>query len=84
MPNFSRKTQNNLLPKLVPQFIKRVDMIQGGGGSGTIEQINITQDVHFKCAKYRNDEMDKENLVCKYTMIEGDALLMKSNLCKFN
>lgn len=29
---------------------------------------------HFNYVKHRIDELDKENLVCKYTMIEGDAL----------
>lgn len=29
---------------------------------------------HFKYVKNRIDELDKENYVCKYTMIEGDAL----------
>ena len=29
---------------------------------------------HFKCVKHRIDEVDHENLLCKYTMIEGDAL----------
>ncbi|KAK1592135.1 hypothetical protein Q3G72_020058 [Acer saccharum] len=28
----------------------------------------------YKYAKHRIDEINKENLVCKYTMIEGDAL----------
>jgi hypothetical protein len=29
---------------------------------------------HFKYVKHRIDELDKGNLVCKYTMIEGDPL----------
>ncbi|KAK6913727.1 Bet v I/Major latex protein [Dillenia turbinata] len=79
---------NNLLPKLLPQVIKSVDGIQGGGSSGTIEQVNITQDVQFKHVKHRNVEIDQENLVRKWSMIEGvihwatslNALLMRSNL----
>ncbi|XVF56644.1 hypothetical protein PTKIN_Ptkin06aG0136500 [Pterospermum kingtungense] len=65
---------NTLIPKLLPQFIKSVDVIQGDGGAGTIEQVNFTQGSHFKYVKHRIDEVDTENLVCKYTMIEGDAL----------
>lgn len=34
---------NNLIPKLLPQFIKSVDLIQGDGGSGSIEQVNFTE-----------------------------------------
>ncbi|KAL0376399.1 UNVERIFIED_CONTAM: Pathogenesis-related protein STH-2 [Sesamum calycinum] len=29
---------------------------------------------HFKYVKHQINELDKQNLVCKYTMIEGDAL----------
>ncbi|OMO58384.1 hypothetical protein COLO4_34692 [Corchorus olitorius] len=65
---------STLIPKLLPQFIKSVDVIQGDGGAGSIEQVNFTQASHFNYVKHRIDELDKENLVCKYTMIEGDAL----------
>ncbi|XP_021290867.1 pathogenesis-related protein STH-2-like isoform X1 [Herrania umbratica] len=65
---------NTLIPKLLPQFIKSVDVIQGDGGAGSIEQVNFTEATHFKYVKHRIDELDKENLICKYTMIEGDAL----------
>jgi len=29
---------------------------------------------HFKYVRHRINELDKENFVCRYTMIEGDAL----------
>lgn len=32
-----------LIPKLLPQFIASVDVIQGDGGPGSIEQVNFTQ-----------------------------------------
>ncbi|GLT32560.1 hypothetical protein SLA2020_072190 [Shorea laevis] len=65
---------NKLIPQLLPQFIKSVDLIQGDGGAGSIEQVNFTEATHYRLVKHRIDELDKENLVCKYTMIEGDAL----------
>ncbi|PIN08414.1 hypothetical protein CDL12_19015 [Handroanthus impetiginosus] len=65
---------NNLIPKLIPQSIKSVEILQGDGGAGSIEQVNFTESSHFKYVKHRIDELDKENFVCKYTMIEGDAL----------
>lgn len=33
----------NLIPKLLPQFIASVDVIQGDGGAGSIEQVNFTE-----------------------------------------
>ncbi|XP_042047396.1 major strawberry allergen Fra a 1-2-like [Salvia splendens] len=68
---------NTLLPKLLPQFIKSVELLQGDGGVGSIEQVNFTETSHFKYMKNRIDELDKENFVCKYTMVEGDALADK-------
>ncbi|WJX96215.1 hypothetical protein P8452_77449 [Trifolium repens] len=64
----------NLLPKLLPQFVKDVNIIQGDGGAGTIEQVNFNEGSPFKYLKQKVDVLDKENLVCKYTMIEGDPL----------
>ncbi|KAJ4722090.1 major allergen Pru ar 1-like [Melia azedarach] len=65
---------NKLLPKLLPQFIKSIDLIQGTGGAGSIEQINFTEGSEYNSVKHRIEEVDEENLVCKYAMIEGDAL----------
>ncbi|KAH7842375.1 hypothetical protein Vadar_004581 [Vaccinium darrowii] len=64
----------NLIPKLLPQFIKSVEVVEGDGGAGSIEQVNFSEASHFKYVKHRIDELDKENFVCKYTMIEGDPL----------
>lgn len=34
---------HNLIPKLMPQAIKSIDILQGNGGTGTIKQINFPQ-----------------------------------------
>jgi hypothetical protein len=34
---------NNLIPKLLPQIVKSVDLIHGDGGAGSIEQVNFTE-----------------------------------------
>ncbi|KAG2697541.1 hypothetical protein I3843_07G110800 [Carya illinoinensis] len=64
----------NLCPKLLPQHIKSIDIIEGDGGVGSIKQINFAQGIHFKYAKYRIDELDMENFQCRYTITEGDVL----------
>ncbi|KAK3444462.1 hypothetical protein EUGRSUZ_A00175 [Eucalyptus grandis] len=61
---------NSLIPKLLPQFIKSVELVQGDGGAGSIEQVNIAEASHFKNVKHRIDELDKEN----FPIIEGDTL----------
>lgn len=37
-------------------------------------KLNPFADSHFNFVKHRIDKLDRENCVCKYTMIEGDAL----------
>ncbi|CAL0325407.1 unnamed protein product [Lupinus luteus] len=64
----------NLLPKLLPQFIKEIILIQGDGEAGSIEQINFNEASPFKYLKQKIEVLDKDNLVCKYTLIEGDPL----------
>ena len=32
---------HNLIPKLLPQGIKGIDLIQGNGGAGSIKQVNF-------------------------------------------
>lgn len=34
---------HNLIPKLLPQAIKSIDIIEGDGGTGSIKQINFAQ-----------------------------------------
>ncbi|XP_073290982.1 major allergen Pru ar 1-like [Primulina huaijiensis] len=68
---------HNLIPKLMPQAIKSVDILEGSGGAGSIKQINFAQGGNFKFVKYRVDELNEESLVYRYTLIEGDALIEK-------
>lgn len=34
---------HNLIPKLMPQSIKSIELIQGDGGAGSIKQINFVE-----------------------------------------
>ncbi|KAF8017496.1 hypothetical protein BT93_H2617 [Corymbia citriodora subsp. variegata] len=53
---------HNLIPKLMPQAIKSIDIIQGDAGAGTINQLGSM--------KNRVDELNKETFTYKYTMID--------------
>ncbi|KAJ4965943.1 hypothetical protein NE237_017792 [Protea cynaroides] len=64
---------HNLLPKLIPDKIKSIE-VQGDGGPGSIKQINLAEDAPFKFVKHRIDVLDKENFMCKYTLIEGGII----------
>ncbi|KAL2530615.1 Major allergen Pru ar 1 [Forsythia ovata] len=72
---------DNLIPKIAPQAIKNVEIIEGDGGPGTIKQMNFAEGMllkttfEFKYVKHKIDALDKENMSYSYTLIEGDALM---------
>ncbi|KAF7850824.1 hypothetical protein BT93_L4984 [Corymbia citriodora subsp. variegata] len=68
---------HNLMPKIVPQGIKSIEFLQGDGRTGSIKQTNFAEGGHLKYLKHRIDAIDTENLVCKYTLIEGDVIFNK-------
>ncbi|KAJ7955163.1 major allergen Pru ar 1-like [Quillaja saponaria] len=69
---------DNLIPKLIPQVIKSVEIIEGNGGPGTIKKTTITEGGQLKYLKHRIDALDKDNLTYGYTLIEGDDLQEKN------
>ncbi|XP_042495068.1 major allergen Mal d 1-like [Macadamia integrifolia] len=58
---------HNLLPKIVPDKIKSIE-IQGDGGAGSIKQINLADDGPFDFIKHRIEEVDEQNFKCKFTL----------------
>ena len=65
---------DNLIPKVMPQAIKSVEILEGNGGPGTIKLISFGEGSTYKCAKHKVDSIDKENFTYCYSIIEGDAL----------
>ncbi|KAL3506004.1 hypothetical protein ACH5RR_031386 [Cinchona calisaya] len=68
---------HNLIPKLMPQAIKSIEITQGNGGAGSIKQINFAEGSHFGSLKYQIDELNEETYTYNYTLIEGGALTDK-------
>ncbi|KAA8527413.1 hypothetical protein F0562_034872 [Nyssa sinensis] len=66
---------DNLIPKILPQAIKCVEVLHGDGGPGTIKLITFGEGSQFKSVKHRVDAIDKENFTYSYSIIEGDALM---------
>uniref|UniRef100_A0A5B6Z718 Putative major allergen Pru ar 1 n=1 Tax=Davidia involucrata TaxID=16924 RepID=A0A5B6Z718_DAVIN len=66
---------DNLIPKILPQAIKSVEVIEGDGGPGTVKLITFGEGSQFKSVKHRVDGVDKENFTFSYSIIEGDALM---------
>ncbi|TKY72552.1 Major allergen Pru ar 1 [Spatholobus suberectus] len=68
----------NLIPKLMPEAIKNVQLVEGNGGPGSIQEITIiAEGDNIKQLKHRIDAIDQENLTYSYAVIEGDGALEK-------
>ncbi|WOH00360.1 hypothetical protein DCAR_0519719 [Daucus carota subsp. sativus] len=68
---------HNLVPKLLPQGIKSIELVQGDGGAGSIKQVNFIDGRNFNSVKYHIDELSEEKYTYNYTLLEGDALVEK-------
>ncbi|XP_077218806.1 major pollen allergen Bet v 1-D/H-like [Tasmannia lanceolata] len=63
---------HNLMPKVMPEFIASVVVLEGSGGVGTVKKTKFTEAVKdFKYTKERVDVIDHDKFVYKYTIIEG-------------
>ncbi|PIN05005.1 hypothetical protein CDL12_22455 [Handroanthus impetiginosus] len=66
---------DTLIPKIMPQAIKNVEILEGDGGVGTVKLIHFGEGSQYKSVKHRVDSLDTENLTHSYSLIEGDALM---------
>ncbi|KAL2603910.1 hypothetical protein AAZV13_09G038200 [Glycine max] len=67
----------NLIPKLMPEAIKNIQLVEGNGGPGSIQEITIVEGDKIKHLKHRIDVIDQEKLTYSYAVIEGDGALEK-------
>ncbi|KAD5803179.1 hypothetical protein R6Q59_024564 [Mikania micrantha] len=68
--NASIVDSHNLMPKILPDAIKSIEIIKGDGGAGSIKQINFAGG----WVKHQIDELDEKTLTYKYTLIEGEGI----------
>ncbi|KAF8012141.1 hypothetical protein BT93_I0314 [Corymbia citriodora subsp. variegata] len=68
---------DNLIPKLMPQAVKSVELTHGDGGPGSIKQMNFAEGSQMKYIKHRVDALDKEKMTYSYTMVDGGELASK-------
>ncbi|KAF8008401.1 hypothetical protein BT93_K2167 [Corymbia citriodora subsp. variegata] len=60
----------NLIPKLMPQAIKSINIIQGNGSAGTIKRINIIKSNQLISIKNQVDELNEETFTYRYCLID--------------
>ncbi|RWR88260.1 major pollen allergen Bet v 1-F/I [Cinnamomum micranthum f. kanehirae] len=79
------KDSHNLMPKLMPDIISSIVVLEGNGGVGTIGQSNFTSGIYASSAKYaaikdfsywkdRVEAIDDEKRVFRYSVIEGGLI----------
>ncbi|GLU08441.1 hypothetical protein SLE2022_253540 [Rubroshorea leprosula] len=66
---------DKFIPKVVPQAIKSVEIIEGSGGPGTIKKVTFGEGSQLNYVKHKVEALDEENFVYSYSVIEGDALM---------
>ncbi|KAL0456913.1 UNVERIFIED_CONTAM: Major allergen Pru ar 1 [Sesamum latifolium] len=66
---------DTLIPKIMPQAIKNVEILEGDGGVGTVKLVHFGEGSQYKSVKHRVDALDTENLTHSYSIVEGDALM---------
>ncbi|KAK3444430.1 hypothetical protein EUGRSUZ_A00126 [Eucalyptus grandis] len=70
---------DNLLPKVLPQAVKSIEVLEGDGGPGTIKLMTFGEGSQYKTAKHKVEALDKENFTYCYSIIEGEGgSLLKS------
>ncbi|XP_030528175.1 major allergen Pru av 1-like [Rhodamnia argentea] len=65
---------DNIIPKVLPQAIRSIEVLEGDGGPGTIKLINFGEGSQYKTVKHKVETLDKENFAYCYSIIEGDPL----------
>ncbi|XP_047951722.1 major allergen Pru ar 1-like [Salvia hispanica] len=62
---------NNLIPKILPTVFKSIEYTSGNGEPGSIKVLSYYEGGEVKTMTHRVDELDEENLVYKFSILEG-------------
>ncbi|KAK8946498.1 Major pollen allergen Bet v 1-A [Platanthera zijinensis] len=63
---------HNLVPKILPEYITQIELLEGDGGAGTVKKFHFTEAVkEFKFAVDKTEALDNENHIVKLSVIEG-------------
>ncbi|EEF45607.1 Major allergen Pru ar, putative [Ricinus communis] len=60
---------DSIIPKILPQVIKSVEILEGNGGLEPLRRLHSQKRIHVK---NKVEAIDKDNLTYSYATIEGD------------
>ncbi|KAL1832574.1 hypothetical protein ACET3Z_002225 [Daucus carota] len=66
---------DTVFPKVLPQLIKSVEILEGDGGVGTVRLVHLGEATEYTTMKQKVDVIDKAGLGYTYTTIGGDILV---------
>ncbi|MCL8600351.1 pathogenesis-related BetVI family protein [Proteus mirabilis] len=66
---------SNLAPKISPNEIKSIEIVEGDGGVGTVRKTNFVEGLPVKFLVHKLDEIDTANHTCKFTLIDAEPRL---------
>ncbi|XP_068657864.1 major strawberry allergen Fra a 1.07-like [Aristolochia californica] len=73
---------HNLIPKLIPDQVASIVLLEGDGGVGSVTQFNFGEALKdLKYVKNRVIGMDNENYVFKFSLVEGGGVGTKLKSC---
>ncbi|EEF45608.1 major allergen Pru ar 1 [Ricinus communis] len=63
---------DNTIPKILPQAIKSIEIIEGNGGPGTIKKTTFAEGSEVKYIKHKTEAIDQDHFIYNYSAIGGD------------
>ncbi|XP_068661410.1 major strawberry allergen Fra a 1.07-like [Aristolochia californica] len=74
----------NLIPKLIPDQVESIVLLEGDGGVGSVTQLNFGPALQgIKYVKNKVEALDNENYVFKFSVVEGRDIGTKLKSCNF-
>ncbi|KAI3845769.1 hypothetical protein MKW98_016528 [Papaver atlanticum] len=78
---------HTLIPQIMPHAVNHVDLHSSDGGVGNVKHVTGVEGASMGDMKLKMDEIDMENLTCKYTVSDcnayGDMVDFLVSECKF-
>lgn len=74
-----------IVPQLLPQYFKSVEILSGDGGVGSVFTVKLAELGNVTRMTQRVDIVDKEKMIFQYTIIDGDIRLgiLDTIICHF-
>ncbi|PIN16965.1 hypothetical protein CDL12_10387 [Handroanthus impetiginosus] len=77
-PNALVFDADTFIPKIMPQAVKNVEILEGDDSVGTMKLIYFDKGSQCKSAKHRVDALDTKNLTHSYSIVADGGCICKN------